>query len=326
MEPVYIFSSGFLRRKNETLVLETEQGSKYIPVENVSEIKIFGEVDINKRALEFLTEKSIVVHFFNYYGYYVGTFYPREHLNSGYVILKQAEFYLNPAKRLNLAKKFVFGAIKNAINVLKSRNENLESEIKKIQEHLSLIDKCDSIEQLMAIEGNVKEIYYSCFDKILQGSDFVFERRTRQPPENELNAMISFGNSLLYTSVLSEIYKTHLDPRIGYLHTTNNRRFTLNLDVAEIFKPVIVDRLIFALVNRKQIKKNDFEPIVNGLVLKEKARQTFIRAFEDRLKETVYHRSLKRNVSYRSLIRMEIYKIEKHLMEDEEYKPYIFEG
>nr|WP_322785263.1 type I-B CRISPR-associated endonuclease Cas1b [Pseudothermotoga thermarum] len=323
---MYIFSSGFLRRKNETLVLETEQGSKYIPVENVSEIKIFGEVDINKRALEFLTEKSIVVHFFNYYGYYVGTFYPREHLNSGYVILKQAEFYLNPAKRLNLAKKFVFGAIKNAINVLKSRNENLESEIKKIQEHLSLIDKCDSIEQLMAIEGNVKEIYYSCFDKILQGSDFVFERRTRQPPENELNAMISFGNSLLYTSVLSEIYKTHLDPRIGYLHTTNNRRFTLNLDVAEIFKPVIVDRLIFALVNRKQIKKNDFEPIVNGLVLKEKARQTFIRAFEDRLKETVYHRSLKRNVSYRSLIRMEIYKIEKHLMEDEEYKPYIFEG
>ena len=87
----------------------------------------------------------------------------------------------------------------------------------------------------MAIEGNIRDIYYDGFDKIINDELFEFKRRTKRPPLNRLNSLISFGNSLLYTCVLREIYKTHLDPRIGYLHTTNNRRFTLNLDVAENF-------------------------------------------------------------------------------------------
>lgn len=89
----------------------------------------------------------------------------------------------------------------------------------------------------MAVEGNAREIYYSAFDIIVDNEDFAFAKRTRRPPQNRLNALISFGNSLLYVTVLGEIYRTHLDPRIGFLHATNFRRFSLNLDVAEIFKP-----------------------------------------------------------------------------------------
>lgn len=172
------------------------------------------------------------------------------------------------------------------------------------------------------MKGACREAYYTCWDGILKDPDFRFQRRSRRPPENRLNALISFGNALLYTAVLSEIYKTHLDPRIGYLHATNFRRFTLNLDVAEIFKPIMVDRAIFTLLGRKQLSKEDFGSEAGGIYLTEKGRQKVIEELEKRFRTTINHRGLGRSVSYRSLIRMELYKIQKHLMNEEQYEPY----
>ncbi len=324
-EPIYIFSDGILKRKENTIVLETKDGKRHIPVENVSEINIFSEVDLNKRLLEFLTEKQIILHFFNHFGYYVGSYYPREFLNSGLVILKQAEHYLNSEKRLFLAMMFVKGALCNIINTLKKYNDDdqFAERIQSIRNHVDSLILCSEVDQLMALEGNAREIYYSCFDRMIKSEHFQFVSRTKRPPENELNALMSFANSLLYTTVLSQIYRTHLDPRIGYLHSTNNRRFTLNLDIAEIFKPVLVDRMILTLVNRKQIKPTDFHQIAGGISMKESAKKLLVQTFEERLQDTIYHSKLKRQVSYRSLIRMEAYKIEKHILEDEEYEPYL---
>jgi len=176
---------------------------------------------------------------------------------------------------------------------------------------------------LMAIEGNIRDRYYAAFNEIIKDDDFSFDKRTRRPPRTKLNALISFGNSLLYVAVLSEIYKTHLDPRIGFLHTTNFRRFTLNLDVAEIFKPIIVDRAIFAMLNKQMLRENHFMKELEKVYLNEKGREIFVREFEDKLKATIKHERLKRNVSYRRLIRMELYKLEKHLMGESEYKPFV---
>ena len=324
--PIYIFSSGELKRKDNTIFFENEQGKKYIPVENTNEIYIFGEVDINKRFLEFLTQAEIIIHFFNHYDYYVGSYYPREHLNSGYMILKQAEHYLDMQKRREIATEFVIGAIKNILNVIRyysNRGKNLknvEDGIKHLEEKTQ---KARDIEELMAFEGNVRDHYYKAFDTILNNADFAFEQRTRRPPQNNLNTLISFGNSMIYTIVLSEIYKTHLDPRIGFLHATNFRRFTLNLDVAEIFKPIIVDRVIFTLIGRNMIAKEDFEKSTNGLILKEKGQQTFVTEMENKLRSTFKHRNLGRNVSYRRLIRLELYKLAKHLIGEEKYKAYV---
>ena len=175
----------------------------------------------------------------------------------------------------------------------------------------------------MALEGNSKEEYYRTFDVILDNPDFVFEKRTRRPPKNNLNTLISFGNSLIYTVVLSEIYKTHLDPRIGYLHATNFRRFTLNLDVAEIFKPIIVDRLIFSLVGKKVITAKDFEKDMGGILLKDSARKRFVEELDVRLRTTISLRRMNRKVSYRRLIRLELYKLEKHLLGETSYSPYV---
>lgn len=325
---IYIFSSGEIRRKDNTLLFETEEGKKYIPVENIQEVFIFGEVTLNKALLEFLTEAEIVMHFYNYYGYYIGSYYPREHLNSGYMILKQAEFYLNNEKRISLAKKFTTAAIENIKKVLNYyflRGKPIKEFIDKIEEISKKVSNCADINELMAIEGNVRDEYYKAFDYILDNKHFVFESRTRQPPKNRLNALISFGNSLLYNVCLSEVYHTHLDPRIGFLHSTNTRRFTLNLDVAEVFKPIIVDRTIFTLINKDMIKKEHFEQKLNGIVLNDKGRKIFIEEFDQRLRTTIHHKKLQRNVSYRQLIRLELYKIQKHLIGEEEYTPFVSE-
>lgn len=323
---IYVFNDGEFRRKDNTIYFETEQGKKYLPIEDLNDIYIFGEITLNKKFLDFISQKEVCLHFFNYYGYYSGTYYPRKHLNSGYMILKQARFYLEENKRLALAKSFVDGSYKNILKVLayyENRGKDIDNIIQSIEDLGERACSMNNVSELMAIEGNIRETYYKAFDLILENSDFIFEGRSRRPPKNELNALISFGNSMLYILVLSEIYKTHLDPRIGYLHTTNFRKFTLNLDIAEIFKPIIVDRIIFTLIGKKMLAKKDFEKDIGGILLKDKGRKIFVQAFDERLKSTIAHRNLGRNVSYQRLIRMEAYKLQKHFMEEQEYAPYV---
>lgn len=324
---IYVFSNGELKRKGSTIFFETDDGKrKYVPIENTGELMIFGEVSINKKLLDFLSQKEIILHFFNYYGYYSGSYYPREHYNSGYMILKQSEYYLDNTKRMFLAKAFARGAVANidrVLNYYSSRGGDLEVPINSIASLKEGLTRALTVEELMAIEGNIRDVYYSSFDEIIKSDEFEFGVRSKRPPQNRLNALVSFGNSLLYTTVLSEIYKTHLDPRIGFLHTTNFRRFTLNLDVAEVFKPIIVDRLIFSLLNKEMIKKNHFEEKLKGIYLKEKGRTIFVEELDKRLKTTVKYPSLGKDVSYRRLIRLELYKLEKHLMGEKAYVPFI---
>ena len=328
---IFVFSDGELKRKENTLFFENEAGEKkFIPIEGTKELMIFGEVSLNKRFLEFTSRKEMIMHFFNHYGYYVGSFYPREHLNSGHMILKQAEVYLDEGKRIALARKFVEGAVSNILKTLdyygrRKENPSIQTASSRIRELSSVLCNQSNTGALMAIEGNMRDIYYSVFDDIVENEDFQFETRTRRPPKNRMNALISFGNSLLYTSVLSEIYKTHLDPRIGYLHSTNFRRFTLNLDVAEIFKPILVDRMIFSLINKGELKNRHFEARMDGVVMNEEGMKIFSKEFEERLQTTITHKKIGRPVSNRRLIRLELYKLEKHIMGEQEYKPFIWE-
>lgn len=323
---LYLFSGGVLRRKDNTLCVETEDKARYFPVENVRDVMVFGEVEFNKKLLEFLHEHEILLHFFDFYGNYVGTFYPREHYNSGFMILRQAEHCLDPEKRLWLARRFVDGALANLLQVLeyyRNRGKEVGTFVEAIRELKARVSECGSTEELMAMEGNARGYYYDALNAILGDGPFAMKRRTKRPPTDPLNALISFGNSLVYVKVLSEIYKTHLDPRIGYLHATNFRRFTLNLDVAEIFKPILADRVMLTLVGRRVIGEDDFEPRGGAVLLKEKGRRKYVEEFEQKLQTTFHHRALKRNVSYQTLIRMELYKLEKHFLGEERYEPFV---
>lgn len=325
-KPIYIFNAGELQRHQNTLRFTTAEGRRFVPVETTDEIHIFGEADLNTRLLNFLSQNHIPLHTYNYYGYWSGSYMPREQYVSGYLTLSQASHYLDTTRRMALARTFVDGSLANMERVLKyyhRRGTDLGQALEEISFRRAQLPVPADTEQLMALEGGAREHYYAAWDSIFNSEEFSLGKRTRRPPANRVNALISFGNSLLYVGVLSQIFRTHLDPRISFLHTTNQRRYSLNLDVAEIFKPVIVDRVIFSLVNRGALTSKDFMSKTEGVFLNENGRKTFIQAYESRLKDTIQHPKLKRAVSYRRLIRLELYKLEKHLLDDEPYTPYV---
>lgn len=126
----------------------------------------------------------------------------------------------------------------------------------------------------------------------------------------------------MYTSVLSEIYKTQLNPTISYLHVPGEKRYSLSLDISEIFKPLIADRMIFYLLNKNIITESDFAEESNFLYLKENARLKIVKEYDERLKKTIKHKDLNKSVSYRYLMRLEAYKLIKHFTGEKEYKGF----
>lgn len=329
----YLFNAGTMERKDNTLKFtpveydengnEHEGTPRYIPIEYVSEFYVFGSLRANSALYNFLGQKDIAVHFFDYYENYTGSFMPRDGLLSGKMILAQASAYQSKKRRLELARKFVEGAAFNMTKNLKyynNRGKDVEEMINKISQYLDVLPQAEDITEIMGLEGNIRQTYYEGFDLII--NDFRMGGRSKQPPQNEINALISFGNMMCYSQCLRAIHQTQLNPTISYLHTPGERRYSLSLDISEIFKPILVDRVIFKLLNKKEIQEKHFEKKLNKCILTPNGTKIFAQAFEEKLNETIKHRSLKRNVSYRHLIKLECYKLSKHLLGLEEYKPF----
>lgn len=325
----YISRSGRLQRKDNTLYFQSadEEGQTVktpIPVEDVDALYLYGEIDVNTRLLNFLSQRKVAAHVFNYYGHYSGTYYPREYLNSGYLLVRQVLHYRLRKQRMVIAREFIRGAahgIQRNIAYYRNRGKDLGDFAATIDRLTPMIDAAPDVAGLMGIEGRVRDVYYDAFNRIIS-DDFPFERRVKRPPDNPVNALISFGNSLCYTACLSEIYRTQLNPLISYLHEPGERRFSLALDLAEIFKPLLVDRLIFRLLNQKMLRISDFDQELNLCYLKEKGRKIFLREWDERLGTTIQHRRLGRKVSYRHLIRLECYRLVRHLTRMEQYESF----
>lgn len=321
----YITSMGELTRKDNSLCFRKEGKNVYIPVENTKEIYCLNEISINTKLLDFLSRNNIVVHFFNYYEGYNGTFYPKNQYNSGRLLIKQIEKY--NSYRLVVAKAIVKAIGENIEEVLyhyyKHNKKDVKGTIDWIRKEFILkIDNANNIKEVMVIEGEVWQKFYSNFKYFLP-EDFIMNKRVRRPPDNPINAMISFGNTLLYTKTISAIYRTHLDQRISFLHEPSEGRFSLSLDISEAFKPVIVYKTIFDLVNNKKITvAKHFDKKVNYCLLNEEGRNIFISAFEERLESVFIHPTLKRKVSYRTAIKLDCYKLIKFILEDKDFRPF----
>ncbi len=321
----YLYKSGRLQRKDNTLeIVYKDNSKKVIPVERVDDIYVMTEFDFNTTLLGFLSQYGIRVHFFNYYGFYTGTYYPKEQLVSGKLLVKQVEHYTDGNKRAEIAKAFIDTASYNIhrnLNYYHSRGKNVNDSMLQIEALRKEIPKCKGVAELMGIEGNIRKVYYDSWNEIIN-QDIQFEKRVKNPPDNAINSLISYVNTLVYTRVLSEIYKTQLNPTISYLHEPSERRFSLCLDIAEIFKPIIADRLIFSMLNKKQITEKDFEKDLNFLYIKDNARKEITKQFDSKLQTTIKHRTLEREVSYEYLIRLEIYKLIKHLLGENQYEGF----
>lgn len=329
----YLFNPGQMERKDNTLKFTPfafdEDGTehagqpRYLPVEDISEFYCFGSLKASSSLFNFLGQKDICVHFFDYYENYTGSFMPRDSLLSGRMLLAQTAAYQNKKKRVAIAQKLIDGAAYNMVRNLmyyNRRGKDMEDIIQIINDLARRISETTDVDELMGIEGQIRKTYYEAFDLIL--NDFRMGERSKQPPQNEVNALISFGNMMCYSQCLRAIHQTQLNPTISYLHTPCERRYSLCLDISEIFKPIIIDRVIFRVLNRREIQSKHFDWKLNRCLLNESGKKVFVRAIEDKLEETFQHKSLGRKVSFRHLIKLECYKLAKHLLGIEEYKPF----
>ncbi|MBO8161637.1 MAG: type I-B CRISPR-associated endonuclease Cas1 [Thermosipho sp. (in: Bacteria)] len=328
METIYIFTDGDIRRKNGALYLKPKKdGTKslYVPLKSVSSLMIFSEVTINKRFLDLLSKEGIPAFFYGYYGNFVGSFYPPENNKTGEMLVQQFKHYNDAEKRLYIAREILNAATDNMLYLLNNYKETVMNEIEYIKKLKLTFDKQDNIPALMAIEGNIRRMYYTAIGKIVGRKNFVFVERIRRPPKDEINALISFGNVVLYNIVLTEIYKTSLEPRISFLHEPNKRKFSLQLDISEVFKPIIVDKVILKLINKNIIKKDDFEKVTDGVYLTKDGKKKFIEELEKRLETKIYlYKDQK--VSFKTVILHECYKLIRHLKSEENYKGFRMKG
>lgn len=320
----HIFSDGQLRRKNNTVCFVDDDGeTSYIPVENLEAVFLHGQIDFNTRLMSFLNNHGIAMHVFGWNDYYAGSIMPKRGQTSGQTLIKQVRAYENSTERRLIAKRIVAGSIHNMrsnVSYYDNRDYDLSSLLDDLEAAKDRVDSVDTVSELMGVEATAKKAYYRIFDAVLPTS-FEFTNREFNPPSNEVNSLISFGNGLVYANCVSAIRATALDPAVSYLHEPGERRYSLSLDLADLFKPVLADRVLFRVVNRKQITPEDFETELGACLLTESGRKTYSKEFEQTLERTIEHPDLRRNVSYQYLLRLEAFKLKKHLLAGEPYEP-----
>lgn len=321
----YLFNDGRVSRKDNTLCFiardkeGNEQPPKYLPIETIEQLYAFGSLDVNATLLNYLGQRHIPIHFFDYYEHYTGSFMPKDYLLAGKMQIAQTKCYLTLKKRKYISQCLLEGASHNMIKNLKyyaNRGRDIQEEIKEIENLVATMPNAKDIPSIMGIEGNIRKKYYDCFDAII--TDFEMNGREKQPPSNEVNALVSFGNMVCYTLALDMIYHTQLNPTISFLHEPGYRRYSLALDIAEVFKPILVDRTIFRVLNKREIQAKHFISEANGCFLKPEGKKIFLQAWEERLTETIKHRKLNKNVSYKHLVKLECYKIAKYVLGDQD--------
>jgi len=329
MESLYITKGGSLFRRGHTIMLVSAKGNdkEYFPIEQIEDIHVMSKVRFNSALLEFLTKKRVPMHFYNYFGHYVGSYYPKEYLVSGHMLVKQTQHYAIPHLRLEIAKNIVLGAMRSKLFVLKDRFRKRQMDVSGLEEMRILeseVERISSVEELMGVEGTYQRMYLKKLDDLIDDETFKIGTRTKHPPMSPGNTLMSFLNSMVYSTVLTQIYHTHLDPRIGYLHETAWRRFALSLDIAEIFKPLVADRLLLSLVSQHVVRKGHFTTKSGPVLLTADGKRKVARAYTSFVKSTIYHPKLRRKVSWKYLMRLEVFRLEKHLLGDDRYVPFKF--
>ena len=314
MRPFYIFSGSLISKENDSILIKKEDGEINLPIEAIDSLFIFGNTTITSPILNILAKRGIPIIIFSYNGNYITSIMPENFLESGFVLVKQVQSYINKERRMYLAKKFVEGASYNMNKVLKKFG------LVGFDIPIDKINSASSIQELMGIEGKINDEYFSYIDTILP-EKFQIGKRERRPPTNMGNALISFGNSMVYSTVLSEIFGTHLNPAISFLHEPGMRRSSLSLDISEIFKPLFSHTVAISLIKRKILDDSDFIDS-GGIFLNERGKKKFVAEFDGKIMESYFVNGLKRKVTFKRIIRLEVYKIEKYIVENSDYKPF----
>ncbi len=279
--PLFITQHGKLERERGSLFFVGHLVKRQIPLGQINEIHCLARVSLTSGAIDLLSERGIPVHFYTTRGDYKGSFI-NDASPRGKLHLAQAEHYLDPEKRLHLAREIVKG-VQNTmaftlsrwgINPVKLNSVNVDG---------------NSVDEIMGKEAELWTHYYRYFGEAIGVDDF---KRTRRPPEDEVNALISYANAVVYGLAFSSAVKAGLDPSIGYLHSVSDRRHSLPPDLADVFKPLYVFSTIKTALDEGLFKRSDFSKKGDAVYLSREGKKKFLSALTDTLRRTVYYKTL----------------------------------
>jgi len=318
METLFIARDVKMTQRDKTLQLRAGKKKQSIPIEKVRHLVVLHEGTLTTKLLTLCGHHGVRVSIFDYYGYFKGTFEPIDRNPAGRIKLLQAAHILDNEKRMVLAREFVASAIfnmrGNLAYYLYRGCQSLKPTIEQLEVLYSEVAQCQTVEQLMGFEGQAHQFYYQSWGAIDPRLDF--GKRVRRPPNNPINCLISFLNQLVYSVVKHELFKTHLDDSLSFLHAVSSGRASLSLDVAEPFKPVLSHSLIFRLVRRNEYTNEWFEQKEGVCLLTELGRTEVSKRFSDRLEEVLLGRS------FRAWVYKEGLAIERHLLGMDTYKAF----
>lgn len=325
-QTIYLYRSGHLKRQDDSLVLIDKQDNKtYIPIQQIDQIICFAELDLNKRVISLLNQYGISILFYNFYGQYIGGYFPKERKN-GKILFQQVQSVNDYQSRFNIAMKIIFSSIHNELAVIKyyrKKGIELEDVVRKLDNILNGLVRAKTIDDLLIYEAQAKQIYYLSFDRILNDEHFFFKNRSKNPPKNEVNALLSYGYSLLYAHYSAVLFRSSLHPQLSYIHSLDKSYDALKYDLSDIMKPVIVDRMVLRLIRKKQIHLDMFEFKEDGACyLNKKGVTFFAKMFDQQLHSTIIIDN--KSYAYKSLISREVHLLSNYLKgKTKRYSPFL---
>lgn len=324
-----------VHRDHETLVVRVDGEVRLrIPLIHVSGVVVFGPAWVSPEAMHAVVEQGGAVSFLSP----TGRFLTRaEGIPGGSVQLRRAQYRASESSQasLEISRSMVAGKVYNARVLLQRAAREAEGErgdrfgvaADELLARLREIERCESLEMLRGLEGLAARQYWETFDGLIkkQRDGFSFVQRSRRPPGDRVNALLSFGYALLMHDCVAACASAGLDPAVGFLHEDRPGRLSLALDLMEELRVPVVDRLVLALINREQLRPTDLvEEPSGGWVLTKSGRKTFLTAWQDAKRNTFQHPFLEQEVTWQRLPVIQAMLLARHLRGDlDRYPPFL---
>ena len=339
LNTLFVTTEGaYLKKDGQAVVVRIEQQNRLrLPLHNLDGIVCFGRVGCSPALMQACAKAGVSISFMTQYGGLMATV---SGFTSGNVLLRRQQYRAadSDSDSLNVARQFVSAKLTNSRSVLlrAARDSHDSAEIESLRKTATIIGnqittahQSQTLDQLRGIEGDAANRYFQCFNWMIAPSaraEFQFTLRSRRPPLDPINCLLSFLYTMLTHDARSACESAGLDAAVGFLHRDRPGRPGLALDLIEEFRPFIVDRLVLSLINRKQIQPKDFQVTESGAVLLEdSARKSILAAFQKRKQDTITHPFLGEKTSIGLLLHLQARLLARHLRGDiDAYPPFIW--
>lgn len=325
--PLYVTEQGTRIgvRKGRVTVSQQKEVLQEVRLIDVSQVSIYGNVQISSQAMRAMFDHQVPVCWFSYGGWFQGIAHG---LPSKHVDLRRRQVAIAAQAGLPIAQKMIEGKIRNSRTLLR---RNSRSEVKPILEQLKATAdqtaEVDTVESLLGVEGVAARLYFSQFSAMLKDDTlgiFDFQGRNRRPPRDPINCLLSYGYSLLTKDLTAVALAVGFDPYLGVFHKPRFGRPALALDLAEEFRPLIADSVVINVINNGEIQENGFIVRAQGVALTQQGRRSFIAAYERRLDQEVTHPVYGYKITYRRVLEVQARMLGAYLLgEIPEYVPFV---